>query len=66
MLKLERMDDIELPNGHQGGKPRLWAGRLHLGQFADPNRPVARIESQSGFRPKCDASEFFVQVVIRL
>ena len=66
MLKLEGMDDVELPDGYQGGKPRLWIGWRDVGQHTGPNWPIAHIKGQTRYRPKCNMSEFFVQVMVRL
>ena len=66
VLKLEGMDDVELPGGYQGGKPRLWIGWRDVGQNTGPNRAIADVEDQPGCRPKCNVSEFFMQVMVRL
>ena len=38
----------------------------HVGQLTGPNRAIADVEGQPGCRPKCNVSEFFVQVMVRL
>ena len=52
VLKLEGMDDVELPGGYQGGKPRLWIGWRDVGQNTGPNWAIADIKGRARVQAK--------------